>query len=246
MDHVGKTREQKKREAVREFYEANAIRRKLQKDLHVKEPYSHNYYQTDSKLKRQMEALMRQLTTTYGADREHLGLCAYEYDACPHARAQFFPLVSVSKNQFADNLFAEKMMTLSQTENAVRDALHGKGEFIYVPKYYYNLVTAKDISFAHGSCPISTKTGSQRHYGFLKILNAREIKADWISDDNMKAFKVVAYPETSAELTEAVTGYVVRSTLSDDVGNSFGTDIHKAVSLCKRRTKKAVLEQMGV
>lgn len=242
MEHIGKTKEQKKREAIREFYAANAIRRKLQKDLLIGDPYKHNYYNRDSILLREMEGWLRRLSTAYERDKEFLGLSTYEDEPSATARGHFAFLRGRGTRKYA-----QKIMTLKQTEEAARQSLHGN-ETIYVPKYWDKMVLDKSIQSAHGSCMIKRTNGSEdKYYGYVRTLNAREVKADWINDQNMKAYKVVVCPEIdSNEIDCPVTGYIVRSTLSEDLPNSFGVDIHKAVSLCKRRTKKAVLEQMGV
>lgn len=242
MDHVGKTKEQKFREAVKEFYAANALRRKLQKDLSVNDPYKHNYYNRSSILLREMEAWLRRLSTTYERDKEVLGLQPYEPKHL--LRGYTRALNSVINIKFDD--YAEKIMTIEASAEHFKAIVSGHTKSLLIPKYYDDLVGEKHIVTSVGSCMISIDGREEKHYGEFLTLNAREVKADWIKEQGLSAYKVAAVPISSHEIKEAVMGYVVRSTVSDDIRNAFGVDIHKAVSLCKRRTKKAVLEQMGV
>jgi hypothetical protein len=85
------------------------------------------------------------------------------------------------------------------------------------------------------------------HYsGPLLVCHAREIRADWLAEDNIRAFKVVVLPERDKSVYSAATGYVARSTITDEISPAFGEDIAKAVSLCKRRVKAEVMKQMGI
>lgn len=242
MDHVGKTREQKHREAVKQFYVANALRRKLQQDLSISNPYEHDYYRRDSILLREMEGWLRRLSTSYERDKETLGLEPYKPTHLLRGYAN--ALHSVIGMRF--DQYAEKIMTIEESADHFKAIMSREAKTLLIPKYYDELVGCKSIVNSTGSCMINISGREEKHYGGFMTLNAREVKADWIKEQGFAAYKVAAVPVSHHEIREAVMGYVVRSTVSDDIQNAFGVDIHKAVSLGKRRTKKAVLEQMGV
>lgn len=242
MDHVGKTREQKHREAVKQFYVANALRRKLQRDLSVSNPYEHDYYRRDSILLREMEGWLRRLSTSYERDKETLGLEPYKPTHLLRGYAN--ALHSVIGMRF--DQYAEKIMTLEESADHFKAIMSGHTKTLLIPKYYDDLVGEKGIVTSTGSCMVNINGTETKHYGGMMTLNAREVRADWIKEQGLIAYKVAAVPISNHIIREAVLGYVVRNTVSQDINAAFGVDIHKAVSLCKRRTKKAVLEQMGV
>jgi hypothetical protein len=240
MDHIGITREQRARNAVLEFYYANKLRRQLQRDLGMQDPYKHNYYERDSILRREMEGWLRRLSTAEERDKEALNLK-------PHRNLPHHSVITYIRMAFNSNVHSvsERMMSIDDSISHYKEMQFG-AETLYVPRYYKELVVDKGILRSHGSCMIQKNGEETRFYGNLSTINAREIRADWIREQDIRAFKVAAVPEAPYEIKEAVKGYVIRSTLTQDVDVSFSTDIHKAISLHNRRVKKAVLEQMGV
>lgn len=243
MNHIGKTTEQKRHEAVKEFYLANEIRRKLQKELSVSNPYEHNYYNCDSILMREMKGWLRRLCISCGRDREVLGLQQYKPE---HLMRGYANALHSAVNGLKFDVYDEKIMTLDESAYQFKSLMSGHTRTLLIPKYYDDLVGEKYIVTSTGSCMVNINGKEIKHYGEFMTLNARELKADWIKEQGLKAYKVTAIPVTNYEIREAVIGYVVCSAVSKDIDNAFGVDIHKAVSLCKRRTKKEVLKQMGV
>jgi hypothetical protein len=117
------------------------------------------------------------------------------------------------------------------------------------PKYYRELVALKGIEVATGSARFKwnpTADGRGHYSGPLFVCHAREIKADWLAEDNIRAFKVLVLPAKNNSVYSADIGYVARSAITDDIHPAFGEDIAKAVSLCRRRVKAEVMKQMGI
>lgn len=240
---------EKVRANISEYYKAKSIMRKIQqelgiKNLHKLEPWS---YKTSSL--RAVAQLLRRSTSAIGGDRTMLGLERKDdagYISSPIER-DILNNINLRQVSYVNR----KILSVEETILIMSDLVNkAVGARIIMPKYYNELVLQKGIGFSLGSASVRTAVAElPRNYsGIMQTLNARELKASWLWNDNLRAFKVAAVPysDNATPNYAPVLGYVVRSSITGDVQPAFNTDLSKAVSLCKRRVKQAVMKQMGL
>ena len=240
---------EKLRKGVSQYYKAKKIARLLARELGVDRAKDINPWEYDSGSMREMAQLLRRSMYALETDRKSLGLTAHQHSIDVNAWEN---RVITHNRYYKRDVPGLRREIMSVEELAGRmDKMLDREwdkEFAF-PKYHKELVRLKGIEVAHGSARFKwgPNMDNRGHYsGPLLVCHAREIRADWLAEDNIRAFKVVVLPERDKSVYSAATGYVARSTITEEVTPAFGEDIAKAVSLCKRRVKAEVMKQMGI
>ena len=240
---------EKLREGVTQYYRAKKIARMLQCEMGIGDLPNVDPWRYQSGSMREMAQLLRRSIHALETDRKSLGLTpklapeityAWEDRVIRHNRFYSRDVPGFSRKMMSVEDFAEQLDKMMQRE--------WDKDFVF-PKYFYELVERKGIAIVKGSTRFRyspTIENRSHHSGNLLVCHAREIKADWLANDDIRAFKVVVLPDSSKTVYGCAVGYVARSTLTDFIEPAFGEDITKAVSLCKRRVKAEVMKQMGV
>jgi hypothetical protein len=253
MAHTSEEQWHKKRETLRkdvsQYYKARKIARMIQCELGISNLPSVDPYSFKNGAMREMAQLLRRSMYAIENDKKSLGLTAHQHfietnawesRVIKHNRFYNRDVPGLRREIMSVEEFAERMDKMMCRE-------YDQG-FVF-PKYYRELVTLKGIEVASGSARFKwnpTADGRGHYSGPLLVCHAREIKADWLEEDNIRAFKVVVLPERDKSVYSADIGYVARSSITDDIHPAFGEDIAKAVSLCRRRVKAEVMKQMGI
>jgi hypothetical protein len=240
---------EKLRKGVSQYYKAKKIARLLARELGADRVKDIDPWKYDSSSMREMAQLLRRSIHALEADRKSLGLTArqhfidvnvWENRLINHNRYYKRDVPGLRREIMSVEELAERMDKMMSRDR--------EPDFVF-PKYHKELVLLKGIEVATGSARFKWNpiTDGMGHYsGPLLVCHAREIRADWLAEDNIRAFKVVVLPERDKSVYSAATGYVARSTITDEISPAFGEDIAKAVSLCKRRVKAEVMKQMGI
>jgi hypothetical protein len=242
-------RREKLRKGVSQYYKAKRIARLLARELGADRMAAIDPYKYDSNSMREMAQLLRRSIHALGVDRKSLGLTAHQHfinvnawenRVITHGRYYKRDVPGLRREIMSVEELAERMDKMMNRDQ--------EPDFVF-PKYHKELVRLKGIEVATGSTRFKwgPNMDNRGHYsGPLLVCHAREIRADWLAEDNIRAFKVVVLPERDKSVYSAATGYVARSTITDEINPAFGEDIAKAVSLCKRRVKAEVMKQMGI
>jgi hypothetical protein len=237
------------RKDVANYYKAKRIARMIQIELGIGNLPNVDPWAFKNGGMREMAQLLRRSLHAFDNDKRSLGLSPEVKVNTHHWEER------VMKNQRyyrrgVPNLRRETMSVerAAETLNEMLDR-DPEGEYIF-PKFHKELVLDKKIGVVFGSAKFminQDKTMSTNYTGALSVVLAREIKADWLAEENIRAFKVVVLPDDDGKrVYDCVVGYAARSTITDDIKPAFGKDIAKAVSLCKRRVRAEVLKQMEI
>lgn len=252
---MGHTREeqlhverQKLREDVSEYYRAKNIVAMLQRELGIKNLPNVDPWKYRSRSMREMAQLLRRSLATLSIDRNMLGLTA-DIDFTLNTTYLEKVMKRNKYNNGSSKKFIFEIMGVDEFLPKLDNMLtmNWFGDFIF-PKYHRELVVNKGIGVVYGSSRFRTSQsfdGKVPYSGPMLVCHAREIKADWLAESNVRAFRVVVIP-TDKDVWSASIGYAVRSTITDEIKPAFGEDIAKAVSLCNRRVKSEVMKQMGI
>lgn len=236
------------RKRVAEYYRVKRTTQMMRKELGMNSE-SIDPWKYDGASMREAAQLLRRLMNCLDSDKKRLGLTPdvvptpywWEERILKHGRRYRGDVPGMRR----------KVMSVDQAAKAIDEMLvrQTEEEFVF-PKFYKELVQNKGIMDLWGSTDFMQnrdRTLSYSYTGPLAVVAAREIKADWLSDENIRAFKVVVLPEDQNKTTFSCSvGYAAISTLTRNIKPAFGRDISKAVSLCRRRVKAEVLKQMGV
>ena len=253
MAHTSEEQWHKKRETLRkdvaQYYKARKIARMIQCELGIGNLPSVDPWSFKNGAMREMAQLLRRSMYAIEGDKKTLGLTP---DATRIGTYSWEDKL-ISHNRFykrdVPGLRREIMSVEELAERMDKMMCREYDQCFVFPKYYQELVNLKGISLVWGSARFkySPNIDNRGHYtGCMFVCHAREIKADWLAEDNIRAFKVVVLPEGNKTVYGAAIGYAARSTITNDIHPAFGEDIAKAVSLCKRRVKAEVMKQMGI
>jgi len=235
------------RKNISGYYKAKRVARMIQCELGIGNLPEVDPWSFKSGGMREMAQLLRRSLATFENEKRTLGLNPsvkidthhWEERVMKNGRYYRLDLPNVKR----------ELMSVETAAEVIDDMLSREpdSEFVF-PKFYKELVLNKGIGIIFGSANFKTdkeKTLGISYTGALTVITAREIKADWLSEENIRAFKVVVIPEDSQRrVYSCVLGYAAISKLTNDIKPAFGKDIAKAVSLCKRRVKAEVLRKM--
>lgn len=250
------TREEKwhaKREEYRldvaNHYKAKRIARMIQCELGIANLPSVDPWSFKNGSMREMAQLLRRAVITIDSDKRRLGLNSDVYVGT-HIWEDRIMKNGRRYRMDVPNARRE-IMSVERTAEKVNEMLHPDWEDTFVfPKFYKQLVMEKGIYTIWGSTKFrfDKHRDVERHYsGPLSVVAAREVRADWIAKESVRAFKVAVLPDDDHKRSyNCVVGYAATSVFTDAIKPAFGKDIASAVSLCKRRVKAEVMKQMGV
>jgi hypothetical protein len=236
---------EKLRANISDYYKAKRIARMVQRELGVRDPRAVDYWSIKSFSLKEMSRLMRSATISIVSDRKYLGLERGVEDEYKPSSSEKYILDNIGIKY--PSSVSRRILSVDETALIIGDFISKvEGAKLVMPKYYDQLVIMKGIGVSTGAVVLQGDRGPKKYSGGMKTLNARELKASWLWDDNLRAFRVAAVAISDKIKHRPVIGYVVRSSVTSDVQPAFNTDLTKAVSLCKRRVKAEVMKQMGV
>jgi hypothetical protein len=231
--------EQQRRKEVLAHYRSKRIVREVMRALGVKNPYKVDPWAEKNLVIRNMLSMSGGLASKISTSKSNLGLIREEGEA-PSAYEG-----SILNAAFArGKRVRRKIMSVEESRQAFENAR--VSDVVDFCKYHDELVRNKGIDIVSGSCTFLVYGKEKKISGTMRVLNAREVRASWLKEANLRAFRVAVIPERADGLGSANIGYAAISTAAPEVMPSFGVDIDKAVSLMKRRVKAEFMRQMGI
>jgi hypothetical protein len=234
------------RKKVADYYKAKRIARMIQVELGIGNLPNVDPWKFKNAGMREMVQLLRRSMNSLASDKLVLGL-ANDTSIKPHDWEN--RVMRRSRDRTDGPNVVRRIMSVEEAAEEITKALdrHPDGAFTF-PKFYEQLVIKKGIYAVFGSTKFVVnrmKDLSINYSGGLIVCAAREIKAEWVTEENMRAFKVAIIPaDYSGNVYDCVIGYAAISTLTSSIKPAFGKDIASAVSLCKRRVRVEVLKRM--
>lgn len=249
---MGHTKEEewiKKREELRghvaDYYKARKTVRALQIELGIKnlpklDPW---LYKTPSL--REVAQLLRRASISIKSDKLSFGL---DEGSASKILKQSLWCGIVKRFRFQIDPVDEQVQSVEGTYELLLDVAKDQSiQVATVPKYFDDLVVKKGILHVTGRVTFKkARSWGEKKFNDLVVLNARELRGNWLEDAGIRAFRVVVLPSDDREQYQPVLGYVVRSSVTNEIVPAFNADITKAVSLCNRRVKAQVLKQMDL
>ena len=254
MGHTNEEQWHAKREEYRKnvasYYKAKRITRMIQNELGIANLPTVDPWSFKNTSMREMAQLLRRSLITLEQDKKGLGLHPSKRDVVLDHESHIMRMGKYFRSNHTPTMRRE-IMSIDEAAEMIDKMLSPdwKEEFVF-PKFHKQLVLDKGIGAVFGSAVFKVnkeKTLGTHYSGALIVVTAREIKADWLAEDNLRAFKVVVIPNDSKKTVyNCVVGYAAISKLTNDIKPAFGKDVASAVSLCKRRVKVEVLKRMEV
>ena len=242
-------RREEYRKDIANYYKAKRIMRMVQCELGIGNLPNVDPWSFKNGSMREMAQLLRRSLISLETDRRVLNL---------------LPSISVKTHHWEERVMKNgryyrgdvpnmkrEIMSVERAAEVIDEMIlrESEDEFIF-PKFFKELVLDKGIGIVFGSATFMAnpqKNMPIKYTGALCVVAAREIKAGWIEEENIRAFKVVVLPDDDRRrVYNCAVGYAAKSTITDEIRVAFGKDITSAVSLCKRRVKAEVIKQMGV
>ena len=243
-------RRQELRASVYDYYKARGILIQLKRELGIRNQNKLDPWSYKAPSLRELAQFVKRLEVSVKGDKISFGL--HKDSAVKSLTASSWCVVA-RRCRVRVEPIDEQIQSVEETYELLLSA--AKDPHIQVatmPRYFEHLVLKKDIAFPTGKVTFEkAREWGQKDCTHLMVLNARELRGKWLEEAGIRAFRVVVLPgedafAKSASAYKPVTGYVVRSSITNSVTPAFHIDLIKAVSLCKRRVKAAVMKQMGL
>jgi hypothetical protein len=231
--------EQHRRTEVLSHYLSKKIFREVMKMLGVKNPHKSDPWAEKNLVIRSMVGASGGWAYKISMSKSNLGLIREEGEA-PSAYEGSILTAALSRGRRVNR----KIMSIEESCQAFETAR--VSDVVDFCKYYDELVKNKGIDIVSGSCTFLIHGREKKISGTMRVLNAREVRASWLKEANLRAFRVAVIPEKADGLGSANVGYVAISTAAPEIMPSFGVDIGGAVSLMRRRVKAEFMKQMGI
>jgi len=254
MGHTHEEQWHAKREEYRKnvanYYKAKRIARMIQCEIGIAKLPTVDPWSFKSTSMREMAMFLRRSLITLEQDKKGLGLHPSKRDVALDHESHIMRMNKYFRNGHTPTMRRE-IMSIEEAAEMIDKMLSPdwKEEFVF-PKFYKQLVAKKHIDVVFGSAQFMVnkdKTIGSITTGPLRVITAREIKAEWLAEESIRAFKVVVIPnDTNKTVYNCVVGYAAISKLTNGIKPAFGRDVASAVSLCKRRVRVEVLKRMEV